>query len=138
MSDVPEGSILELVLFNIFISDIDEKTKCSLSKFVDDTKLSDTVDMTERKDAIQYILDSLENWADVNLMRFSKVKVKVLHLIQENLRYVYRLGEEFIESSPVEKELKVLRDEKPNINQQCALAAQKAISWTTSKEVVSR
>ena len=112
------------MLFNIFISDIDSGVEGTLSKFVDDTKLNGAVDMTEGRDVILRDLDRLEMLDHVNLMRFNKTSCSALHLGQGNLRYVYRLREEFIESSPV-KDLE-------------GLARIQSHSPTTGKPVLNR
>ncbi|PKU40877.1 rna-directed dna polymerase from mobile element jockey-like [Limosa lapponica baueri] len=80
MSGVPQGLVLGPVLFNIFVSDMNSGTECTLSKFVDDTKLCGTVHKLEGRDAIQRHLEKLEKWAHVNIMRFNQAKFNILHL----------------------------------------------------------
>lgn len=47
-SGVPLGSVLGLILFNIFINNMDDEIECILSKYTDDTKMNGADDMAKR------------------------------------------------------------------------------------------
>ncbi|PKU42337.1 rna-directed dna polymerase from mobile element jockey- hypothetical protein [Limosa lapponica baueri] len=126
MDGVPQGPILSLLLFNIFVSDMDNGIECMVSKFANDTKLQGAVNTLEGRDAIQRDLGRLETWACANLTRFNKAKCKVPHVGWGNPKHKYRLGRKCIERSSEEKDLGMFVDEKLNMTCQCPLAAQKA------------
>lgn len=64
ISRVPQGSILGLILFNIFISYLGDETERTLSKFVDSTKLERVIDTANRRAPIQGDLEKLEDGAN--------------------------------------------------------------------------
>ncbi|GAB0194232.1 protein Lines 1 [Grus japonensis] len=83
----------------IFISNLDDGIKCTLMKFVDDTKLSGEVDTLEGITPLQEDLERLEEWANKNLMKFSKDRRKILHLGRHNPGVQHKLGSTWLESS---------------------------------------
>lgn len=89
-SSVLQRLVPDLILFNIFINDLDKEIECILSKLAGNTKLEGVANRPESCAAIQRDLDRLESWAERNTVRFNKGKFGTLRLTRNNHMHQYR------------------------------------------------
>lgn len=71
---------------------MDSVMECFFSKFADHTNLSSAGDGLEGRHAMQRELDRLESCAGAKLIKFNKVKCKVLPLALGIFKHKYRLS----------------------------------------------
>ncbi|XP_058657372.1 triadin isoform X20 [Ammospiza caudacuta] len=148
---VPQGSVFGLVLFNIFIADMESGFQCTLSEFTDDsddtddTQMCDAVNTLEGRNNTQKDLVRFERWAQVILMKFNNAKCEVLHLVWRSPKNSFRLGREWKETRAGETDLGLPVHENLDMTQQCVLEVKKAVCIlgcikssvaSTSKEVI--
>lgn len=70
-----------------------------------DTKLGGVTSTLRDRIRIQNDLDKLENWSEINKVKFSKEKCKVLHLERKNQLHNYKMGNHWLGGSTAEKDL---------------------------------
>jgi len=115
----PVGSVLGLVLFNIYINDLDGGIECTSANLL--------------------MIQNCKHWVEKNLMTFDSAECRVLHPGRNNCMQQYRLEADLLEKNSVEKELGVLADNKLAVSQQCALVTKaNGILWYTKKNAASR
>ncbi|KAF7241556.1 Kinesin-like protein KIF7 [Varanus komodoensis] len=121
-SGIPQGSVLGLILFSLFISAVEEEVTSLLIKFADATKTGTVAIIEEQVPQIQKDLDRLWKWARDNRMAFNVV----LNFRHRNGCHKCRLGDKWLESNTCERDLGVLVDCRLNMSQQCDAVVKRA------------
>jgi ribonucleases P/MRP protein subunit RPP40 len=122
LSGMPQGSVLGLLLFLIFINDIDMAAAGAeiLVKFADDTEVGQTIRSDTDRAVLQEALDELCSWSDVWGRSFNVGKCKVMHFGRNNPQHEYRMHGEKLDQVDSERDIGVIVH-KPAA--QCAKAA---------------
>ena len=96
---VPQGSMLGLLLFLIYINDLDIDIESTLVKFADDTKLGGLANSLEATKVIQEDINRIQKWVETWQMKCNTTKCKVLHVGNKNTRQDYFIGGTKLKSS---------------------------------------
>ena len=72
--------------------DLDEGTKCNISKFADDTKLGGRVNCDADAEILQNDLDRLGEWTNQWQMQYNLDKCEVIHFGSKNKKADYYLN----------------------------------------------
>lgn len=84
---------------NININSSILQNEVTLTKFVDNIKVSVPADNLLGRETMQSDLHGLGRWAHANFMKFCKAKCKVLCMGQGSSKHQYRLTDRWIECS---------------------------------------
>lgn len=126
---VPQGSILGVILFLLYINDISTALNyCKVSLFADDTLIyivGDDIGDCERKMNID--LDNLFNWLNMNKLKLnvSKTKCMVIGYTSMLMNPHIKINNDEIECVKSIKYLGVIIDSKLNFNEHCDYVCKK-------------
>ncbi len=125
-SIVPQGSVLEPVLFIIYINNTNIGLNNFVGKFADDTKIRNSVISDFDRQSLQDDLNKISAWSARWEMPFN---IKICHSLQvgtRNLKYDYEMSSKKLESIYCVKDLGVTIALNLKFSQQCKEAAGKA------------
>ena len=124
MSGVPQGSVLEPLLFLVYINELDDNMTSNVLKFADDTNVFRKVN-TDGDKHLQNDLNRLVKWSEKWQMLFNFGKCKCQYTGHGNLDENYKMGDTVLYTTIKEKDLGVTISTDMKVSEQCGIAASK-------------
>ena len=116
-SGIPQGSVLDPILFVVFINDMPRVIKNCCKLFSDDAKIS-----------LQNDINSLVEWSALWRLPFNIEKCKCLHVGRKSTAHSYQVNNHILENVNEEKDLGVITDNRLKFHTHTSAAIQKANS----------
>ena len=150
-SGVPQGSILGLLLFLVYINDLpDTITSCKVFLFADDTKCCQPISAVSYCEQLQNCLHKLSGWSKRWNLHFNESKCVIMNFQKPTKSITisndYTVGRNAISVSDCHRDLGVLLQSNLNRSNQYNLMCSKAYkvlnlvrrSFSSSNSVVTR
>ena len=119
LSGVPQGSVLGLILFLVYINDLEEGVTGSILKFAEKLR------KLEIKIFLQDDIDKIVKWSEKLQMLFNFWKCKCLHTGPGNSGMNYEMGGTILIKTVKEKDFGVTMNANMKVSEQCRIAASK-------------
>ena len=94
-SGIPQGSVLGLIIFILYINDLPENIVSNVYIFADDTKVFKTINSPNDQYTLQNNLNYLTSWSSKWLLRFHPDKCNLMHIgktIQQGYAYNLKIN----------------------------------------------
>ena len=89
LSGIPQGTVLDPLMFLLYINDITKDTNPPLHMFANDCLLYRIINSTEGTTRLQQDLNKLSEWANIWLLNFSVTKCAVVQCTMTTLPIIH-------------------------------------------------
>ncbi len=113
---VPRGSVLGLLLFLVYIDDLEERILSKLSKFADDTNFAGVVNALEQSQELQRDLARLLDWVQKWDMQFNVNKCKVMHIGTKTPGVEYTMDGKTLQVVTQDRDLRIIVEDSLHRN----------------------
>ena len=123
---VPQGSVLGLLLFVLYVNGLPSALPCPTKLFADDTKLYRLVRQASDVQLLQRDLDRAFSWSDEWCLPFNEANCSSLHVGRSYAKQAYSMQDTVLEQVSTERDLGVVVDSELKFREQAASAVSKS------------